>query len=45
MTRLAANGDALGDRKIPYSFGFGLFDFLEGLSVRNRWKFEAITGL
>jgi hypothetical protein len=21
------------------------FDFLEGLSVCNRWKFEAITGL
>ncbi len=24
--------------------GFTL-DFLEGLSVRSRWKFEAITGL
>ena len=22
-----------------------VFDFLEGLSVRSRWKFEAITGL
>ncbi len=21
------------------------WDFLEGLSVRSRWKFEAITGL
>ena len=26
------------------SSGFGR-DFLEGLSVRSRWKFEAITGL
>ena len=27
------------------SIDFGRRDFLEGLSVRSRWKFEAITGL
>ena len=26
-------------------FTLGIRDFLEGLSVCSRWKFEAITGL